>query len=186
MRIVSNIPQAAEAYIKGLEKKADEAVFRALTKTGIAGEAKAKGIIEREAYDTGDLLRSVNSYVIRYPNEMKLVLQASAEQGIFVEEGRKPGKWPNLDALTKWVGRKLREQGVNTKVNVTFDQLKALAKSSKGAQKDAYRMHLSMLYLVGRKIATKGIKGKLIFKRIQSGLLKDFRATLMVEFQAIS
>lgn len=185
MRIVSTIPQAAEAYIKSLEKQADAAVHRSLTKTALIGEARVKGIIEKEAYDTGELLRSVNSFIIKYPNAQKLVVQASAAHGINVEEGRKPGKWPNLNALTKWVGRKLREQGVNTRVNISFDQLKALAASSKGKQKDAYRLHLSVLYMVGRKIATKGIRQKLIFKRIEAGLLRYFRDTLVKEFQSI-
>lgn len=186
MRFTSTIPQKADAYFKALEKKVDDAVYRAMVKTGISAEAKAKRIIELEAYDTGELLRSVNSYVARVPNSMALVVQASAEHGINIEKGRKPGKWPNLNALTKWVGRKLRERGVNTRVNLTFDQLKALAKSSTGAQKNAYRTHLSMLYVIGRKIATKGIREKLIFKRIQSAVLKEFRANLMTEFQSIS
>lgn len=185
MRIVSTIPQAAEAYIKNLEKQADAAVHRALTKTALTGEARVKGIIEREWYDTGETLRSVNSLIVRLPDSQKLILQATAEQAIIGEKGRKPGKWPNLNALTKWVGRKLREQGVNTRVNISFDQLKALAASSKGKQKDAYKLHLSVLYMVGRKIATKGIRQKLIFKRIEAGLLRYFRDTLVKEFQSI-
>lgn len=182
----STIMPAAEAYLKSVEKQAEEAAYRALTKTGLVGEARIKGIIEREAYDTGRFLRSVNSKIYRSPSELRLVIGTNLEYAVMIELGRKPGKFPNLDALTKWVGRKLRARGVNTRVNVTFAQLKQLAKTAKGAQKKAYRQHLGMIYLVGRKIATKGIRQKLIFRRIEDGLLRYFQNELSKEMKTIA
>jgi hypothetical protein len=188
MRITSNVPQKAEGYLKQLLKQVDEAAYRSLSKTGIETEAKAKGIIEKEAYDTGELLRSVTSVIYRSPNLLRLVTLATSPHAIFVELGRKPGKFPNLDALTKWVGRKMREQGINTRVNVTYDQLKEMARSggkkATTAQK-AYRQQLAMIYLVGRKIATRGIREKLIFRRLQQEMLEFFRMDLLKELQSI-
>lgn len=185
MKVKSNIPQKAEEYFARLEREMIGAVERAMTTTGIRGESLAKRSIKQDAYDTGDLLRSVNHYIQRHPDLMTLIVQATAEHAIIIEKGRKPGRFPNLNALTKWTGRKLREEGINTRVNVSFDQLKALAATSTGKQKDAYRAHLSFLYAVGKSIATRGIKGKMIFKRLERELLTFFRNELQKELNAI-
>lgn len=188
--IKSNIEQVAVQWAKDAEKKLAAAVHRALTKTGMVGEARIKGIIEKEAYDTGRFLRSVNSVIYVSPDNMRLVIGTDVAYAIYLEHGRKPGKWPNLDALVKWVGRRLREKGVNATVNVTFDQLKEMAKTrgKKGgstAKAKVAREHLAALYLIGRKIATKGIREKLIFKRIEDGLLAYFRSQLQTEINAL-
>ncbi|QDT46166.1 hypothetical protein Pan258_01830 [Symmachiella dynata] len=187
-KVTSNIVQNGDEWLKEIEQDVEDATYRAMTKTGLVGEARLKGIIEKEAYDTGRLLRSVNSIIQRLPNEIRLVIGTNLEYAFYLEHGRKPGKWPNLDALTKWVGRKLRQQGVGTRVNVSFDQLKSLARTNgKKATKaqEAYRAHLSALYLIGRKIATKGIRGKFIFQRIEAGLLTYFRRELETELNRI-
>lgn len=175
----------ASGDFKKLPQKVRIATTRALTTVGLLGEKRVKGIIEREAYDQGGLLRSVSFEIEQLPKSVKMTLGSSVEHAFYVEFGRKPGKWPNLDALVAWTGRKLREQGINTRVTVSFDQLKQLAETSSGKQKQAYRQHLSFLYLVGRKIATKGIEQKLIFHRIQDGLKRVFRNELQKELSAI-
>lgn len=188
MTVRSTIPQAADAFVARLKKQVTDAAVRSMHKTGIHGEARAKQIIAQEAYDTGEGLRSVTHEVAVLPEQVKLALFAAAEHMYFVEHGRSPGKWPNLDALTKWVGRKLQEQGIPTRVNITFDQLKALTKTGRKkatAQQKAYRQHLTALYLIGRKIATKGIKEKLIFERLQDELLAYFREDFLKELRAI-
>lgn len=161
------------------------ATTRAMTQAGLVGEKRVKGIIEREAYDQGDFLRSVNFEIQQLPKSVKMILGSSVEHAFYVEHGRKPGKFPNLDAMVAWTGRKLREQGVNTRVTVSFDQLQLLANTATGKQKKAYRQHLSFLYLVGRKIATKGIEEKLIFTRVESGLKRYFLNELRKELRAI-
>ena len=190
MRIKSNLPEASKAFLKEIERRAQQAALRAARTAGIRGEALAKRAIAKEAHDTGEGLNSVTHDVVLLPNSVRLAVFAAAEHMYFVEHGRKPGKWPNLDALTKWVGRKLREQGLNTRVNITFDQLKALAKSTgkRGtptASTKAARAHMQALYLIGRKIANKGIKEKLIFKQIEAEILRLFRVELIKELKAL-
>lgn len=184
----SDIPEKADKWLKDIEKHAEAATRRAMVKTGLVGEIRVKAIIEKEAYDTGAGLRSVHHTITKKGDELRLSLSASAAHMIFVEEGRKPGKWPNLNALVKWVGRQLRRKGVNTRVNVTFDQLKQLARTGgrpANAAQQAARQHLAMLYLVGRKIATRGIKEKMIFKRLEAGMLAFFRAELLKELKSV-
>ena len=189
VKINSNIVQATDEWLKQIEEEVNDATFRAMTKTGLVGEARIKSIVEKEAYDTGRLLRSVNTTIETLPEEYRLTIGTNLEYAFYLEHGRKPGKWPNLDALTKWVGRKLRQQGINTKVNVSFDQLKQSAKSNgKKATKSqqAARAHLTAVYLIGRKIATKGIRGKYIFSRIEDGLLAYFRQELQNELNHVN
>lgn len=188
VKVQSDIVAVGDRMLDSLDKKTESAIFRAMQQTGLVGEARVKGIMEKEAYDTGRALRSVTHTVRREGDIMRLVVGTALEYVIAIEKGRKPGKWPNLDALTKWVGRKLRKEGVNTRVNVTFNQLKELARTGgkpATAQQKAYRTHLTVLYLVGRKIATRGIRGKMIFQRIQDGLLAYFRAQAQKELNLI-
>ena len=187
--IKSDIEQKGNAWLKQIEQQAELAVRRAMTRTAVVGEARVKGIMEKEAYDTGRLLRSVTSAIYADKDLLRLVIGSNLDYAINIEKGRKPGKWPNLDALTQWVGRKLRRQGINAMVNVSFDQLKQLAKSGHKpatAQQKAYRLQLAAVFLIGRKIATKGIRQKLIFGRIQDGLLTFFRTEVQKEMKAIS
>lgn len=184
----SNVTQKAQEYLKEREQDAKAAVRKAMTKTLLVGEARVKGIFEKEAFDTGRALRSVHSRIAETPAEIRGFLGSDLGYVEDIEKGRKPGKWPNLDAITKWCGRKLRQKGVNTRVNVTFDQLKELARSGhKPAteQQKAYRQHLAMIYLVGRKIATKGIREKLIFKRLEAALLTYARNEIEKELQLL-
>lgn len=184
----SDIVPKAQAFLKDVERQAEAAVLKAMIRTSIVGEKRVKGVMQKEAYDTGRLLRSVTSEIQRGNDEIRLILGSNLEYAIHVEEGRKPGKWPNVNALLKWVGRQLRHKGINTRVNVTLEQLKQMARTGgKPAtdQQKAYRKHLEVLYLVGRKIATKGIRGKLIFKRLEEGLLAYFRQEAQKELNAI-
>ncbi|WP_146118962.1 HK97 gp10 family phage protein [Blastopirellula marina] len=180
----------AQKWAQEKQKEVEEATYRAMVKTGLVGEARVRGIIEREAHDTGAFLRSISTTIFRNPTYMTLVIASNLEYAFYLEYGRKPGKWPNLDAMTKWVGRKLREEGVNTRVNITFDQLKEMARSAKRgkptAANKAARAHLAALYLIGRKIATKGVRQKLIFKRIEDGLLAYLNSELQKEFAKIA
>ena len=186
--VKSNIVEKADDFLSELERLMEAGVHRALVKTAIVGETRVKGIVEREAYDTGRFLRSVTSTISKGANDLKLVLGTNLDYAVDIEFGRKPGKWPNLDDIVKWCGRKLRAKGVNTRVNVTYDELKALARTGRKkptAQQEAYRTHLSFVFLVGRKIATRGIRQKLIFKRIEPGLLAYFRTLVERELDAI-
>src|SRR5436305_974333 len=108
--IRSDIPEKGDEWLQGLQKQVEDIVYRALVKAALLGEQQVKGIIEKEAYDTGRLLRSVTSTILKSPYLMRLVLGTNLDYAIFVEQGRKPGKWPNLDALVSWCGRHMRRQ----------------------------------------------------------------------------
>ncbi len=186
--IRSNIPEMAEKWAQVTRQAILDAVYRAMVRTALEGESRLKSIIEKEAYDTGRFLRSVNSKIYVSPQELRLIIGSALGYAINIEEGRKPGKWPNISELIKWVGRKLRRQGINTRVNVTLDQLKALAKTGGKAPTEAqkaYRMHLSALFLIGRKIATKGVKEKLFFARMQQQILAFFHAEVQNELNRL-
>ena len=77
--IKSNIPEAADAYFRQLWEKVDAAVYRALVRTGLVGEARVKGIVEKEAYDTGRLLRSVTSVIYKNPDLLKKFVTESGK-----------------------------------------------------------------------------------------------------------
>lgn len=189
MKITSNINEVSAKYLKDLERQVEEAAMRAMQKTATVGEARVKDIMEKEAYDTGRLLRSVTSTIRKTASQLTLTIGTNLEYGLYVERGRKPGKWPNISALIPWVARKLKAKGINARVNVSFEQLKQQAKTLRGskptAATKAARAHLSALYLIGRAIATKGIRQKLIFWRLQDGLLSYFRKNLSEELKAI-
>lgn len=191
VRVRSNIGSEAEKWLKEQEVDLRGAVMLAMKRTQLTGEARIKGIIEKEAHDTGRFLRSITSNISTEADQIILAIGTNLEYAVAIEEGRKPGKWPNLNALVKWVGRKLREKGINARVNITFDQLKAMARSGNGKKKKKNseaviaRQHLAMLYLVGRKIATKGIRQKLIFKRIEAGLQAYLADQIAKEIKAL-
>jgi hypothetical protein len=186
--VKSNIGTVADRWAKEQMQKVEGGIRRAMQKTALVGEARVRGAMEKEAYDTGALLRSVVSSISEADHKLILRIGSNLDYAWFVEHGRKPGKFPNLDALVAWTGRKLKANGVNTRINVSFDELKQLARSGgkpATAQQRAYRSHLAFIYLVGRKIATKGIRGKLIFARIEDGLLAYFRNEVQKELNAL-
>lgn len=190
VQVRSNIPEKAQEYLQELLSETERVAYRAAVKTSLVGESRVKGIMQKEAYDTGRLLRSVTSEIKQSPDELKLIIGSNLEYAVTVEYGRKKGKWPNLTALVKWTGRKLREKGINARVNITFDQLKQMAGGKRkngqaSKQSEIARKHLSFVYAVGMNISKKGIKEKLIFKRIEDGLLGYFRNELQKELQSL-
>lgn len=190
MKIISNIPEVADRWARRVEDDVRKAVQRAALRTARVGELRIQGIIEREAFDRGTFRQSISAVVRVLDAEVVLTISSALEYAFYIEHGRKPGKWPNLDALTGWVGRMLRKEGINTRANITFDQLQQLARQKTqggkaSAQAKAARKHLAAVYLIGRKIATKGIKQKLIFKRVEDGLLRFLRQELEKELNFI-
>ena len=188
MQFRSDLPQKADEFFDGLEKRVADIAYRAAVKTTLVAEARVKGIVEQEAFDTGRALRSVTSEVRRSVDAVVMTTGTNLDYFVDIEFGRKPGKWPNLSAIVAWAGRQLRRQGVNTRVNVSFDQLKALARTGgkpATAQQKAYRQHLDFVFLVGRKIATKGIRQKLIFKRLEPAMLAYYRKEVQAGLAAL-
>lgn len=173
--VTSNIEQVGHAAMDKLEDRVKSAARRALATTGIHGEGLAKAIFESEAKDTGRALNSITSEVIDVSEVLlKVVVGSNLAYVWFIEHGRKPGRFPNLDALVGWTARKLKDAGIGATVNVSFNELKELARVMPGqkatASQKAARIHLGLIFMVGRKIATKGIREKLIFKRIEEEL----------------
>lgn len=190
VRVVSTIVNGGIEWLDSIERQVIKATLKVANHTALLGEKRVKSIMEKEAYDTGRLLRSVNSSVSLLRDYVHLSIGTNLEYAFYVEYGRKPGKFPNVDAIVRWVGRKMREKGINARVNVTFDQLKAMAaqktqRNNPSSQAKIARQQLTAAYLVGRKIAKKGITQKLIFKRLEDGLLSYFSSLLANELQLI-
>ena len=181
MKSITEAPKDLKLFPKKLRK----AVTRAFGKTGIQGEEAAKKNAQRRSFDTGAFHRSIEHEIEQLPQSVLLSVHSDLEYAQFIEEGREPGKFPNLDALVGWTGRKLKSQGINTVTQSSFDNLKQLAKNATGQKKAAFRQHLAFIYLVGRKIATKGIEEKRIFADIERALRRFFLQELSKEIRAI-
>lgn len=87
---------------------------------------------------TGNLINNIKSYVT-WNGSILSVSFDMPDYWVYVENGRRPGKFPPLDKIKQWIKVKpvLPRAGKNGKIP-TENQL---------------------AYLIGRKIATKGIKG---------------------------
>jgi len=116
----------------------------ALKKTGLYLETKIKEQVKDKAYDTWDFLRSVNSRLI---NEETVRVWSNRIQAWIMEYWRRPGKFPNLDALVWWAWRHWFHKDRKTK---PYD---ALSNEAKGK-----------VYILARSIAKKWIKPRRIFR----------------------
>lgn len=102
---------------RGIESLADEfgEVLVTVLKRGLVDEGK---------YATGSLVDTI-SYGVKVNSEGKAVVQISAADYLrYVDKGRRPGKFPNVTALSRWarakgisqravypIGKKIAEQG---------------------------------------------------------------------------
>lgn len=181
---MKDIKHAAKDLLN-LEALVRKACISAAKDTGIRGESKLRMRAYALAYDTGTFARSIEAEIEALPKEIVLTIGSELDYASYIEQGRKAGSFPNLDALVGWTGRKLKGQGINTRTTVTYDQLKLLAKESSGEKKKAYRKHLAFIYLVGRKIAQKGIKEKRIFRDVLKDLEKFFIDQLTFDLDSV-
>lgn len=87
---------------------------------------------------TGNLVNTAKSYVSWNGTVLSVSIDLP-DYWIYTENGRKPGKFPPLDKIKQWIKVK-----------------PILPRASKNGKLPSDE---SLAYLIGRKIATKGIKG---------------------------
>ena len=97
-----------------------------------------QAVVDRTPVDTDKLRGGITSETISvFPDLVGSVSSGPTPYAPVVEYGRKPGKFPPVDVIKKWVIRKLQ---------VPEEEVDSVA------------------FLVGRHIATHGIEGKFMFK----------------------
>ena len=107
---------------------------------------------------TGQLRAGVTGKVITHNLGVVIETGPGAKYVDAVEGGRSPGRFPPVDAIMLWVKRKLR---------VPPGKLKSVA------------------FLVGRKIAKKGIKGKHMFRKAEAKMVGRIKRRIDIASKVI-
>lgn len=108
---------------------------------------KIREEIEVDSYDTGNLARSIT---YRQVSDGVVEVGTNLEYAPVREYGRKPGTFPNLDALVGWSAR--HGMLIYGGATSSYDAL--------------HYKDRSTIYLIARAIAIRGIKGKGTFQRV--------------------
>lgn len=108
--------------------------------------SKLKEQVEKDSYDLGNL---ANSITYRKARPGVVEVGSNLVYAPVREYGRKPGTFPNLDAL---VGRTARKKMIKGGATQSYDSLHYTDKG--------------VVFLVARAIATRGIEGKYTFKKV--------------------
>ena len=91
--------QNIDKVIADVEKKS----WNALYKVWLYLEQKIKQAVEKDSYDTGQLVRSINTQKI---SDEKVVVWTNLEYALIREYWRRPWKFPPLQSLVGWSSRK--------------------------------------------------------------------------------
>ena len=127
-------------------KKIEMTSTRALMYCGEYLQSKLREEIRKDSYDTGNLARSIT---YRKVDDYTVEVGSALEYAAVREYGRKPGTFPNLDALVGWSARKGMITGGATQ---RYD--------------DLYYKDKSTIFLIARAIANRGIEGKHTFENV--------------------
>lgn len=109
-------------------------------------QGKLQEELRKDSYDTGNLARSI---VYRKVDDYTVEVGSALEYAAVREYGRKPGTFPNLDALVGWSARKGMITGGATQ---RYD--------------DLYYKDKGTIFLIARAIATRGIEWKHTFRNV--------------------
>ena len=144
--------------VDGFIKKVKMDANRALLYCAEYLQGKIREQLSIDSYDTGNLARSVT---YRQVEDGVVEVGSALEYAPVREYGRKPGRFPNLDALVGWTASKgMITGGATQKYN-------NLHYKDKG-----------VVFLVARAIAIRGIKGKHTFWNVyvqeQENIIKLF------------
>jgi hypothetical protein len=136
-----------------MEEKLIEIVADILFKHGekIADETR-KLIKQKKKVNTGALEQSVK-FQVEVRDQIISLSLSMVEYGAFVNDGRKAGKFPNVEAIRTWV----RQKGLTMK-----------RKSKMPRDKEVK----TLAYLIGRKISRVGIKPVRIVPRVDVQLIR--------------
>lgn len=119
---------------------------KALLYCGEYLQGKIREQLSVDSYDTGALARSVT---YRQVEDGVVEVGTNLEYAPIREYGRKPGRFPNLDALVGWSARHGMITGGATQ---RYDNLHYKDKGT--------------IFLIARAIAVRGIKGKHTFENV--------------------
>lgn len=129
-----------DKVIADVEKKSGNA----LLKVWMYLEQKIKKQVEKDSYDTGQLARSITTQKI---SDEKVVVGTNLEYALIREYGRRPWKFPPLQALVGWTARKGM---ISWWATSKFEDLHYIDKGK--------------IFVIARAIARNWIKGKHTFE----------------------
>lgn len=93
----------------------------------------------------------------------------------WVDKGRKPGKMPPFDDIARWV---------NTKRTLAIDKSKRIVKKGNRLSDLKASRKNSIIYLIRRKIAKKGIEPTNFFTdTLKKGFVTDFKKAVATEYK---
>lgn len=123
-----------------------------LNEYGAKVTAELTDNLEHDRKNASGNLSSSIKFQVRIVGQLYTFELTMAEYWKFVDKGRRPGKFPPREAILQWmtnkrIGSFLRGSGKNKAVGK-----KSILATNLQAQR-------SIAYLIGRKIARKGIKG---------------------------
>ena len=124
----------------------DKASEKALMKCWFYLENQIKKEMKKDSYDTWMLVRSINTRKI---SSEEVLVWTNLEYALVREYGRKPWKFPPLDALVGWSARKGM---ISWWATSRYDDLHYLDKG--------------IVYIIARSIAENGIEGKYTFQKV--------------------
>ena len=134
--------EGVDKFIKQVKMDAN----KALLYCGEYLQGKLREQLSIDSYDTGALARSVT---YRLVEDGVVEVGTNLEYAAIREYGRKPGRFPNLDALVGWSARHGMIEGGATQ---RYDELHYKDKG--------------VIFLVARAIARRGIQGKHTFENV--------------------
>lgn len=129
-----------DKVIAEVEKKSGTA----LLKVWMYLEQQIKKQVEKDSYDTGQLARSINTQKI---SDEKVVVWTNLEYALIREYGRRPWKFPPLQALVGWTARK----GI-------------ISWWATSKYDDLHYEDKGKIFIIARAIARRWIKGKHTFE----------------------
>lgn len=135
--------------------------------------ALTKNLQEEDKIATGNLIQSIKFPVKVFGTKYVATLSMD-DYWKFVEEGRKPGSFPPVDKILQWTiekGLTLNPLSNRRKKLIRGLKHKKLKKAVKQISKEKLRK--SLAFLIGRKIATKGIEPTHFVKKVMTQELID-------------
>lgn len=153
-----------EDYNKNMPQDVDRIIRAGLDR--LAAEAQRVAVQEAPA-NTGALRNSILTFREYDPPEYKAGIATNLAYGIVMEEGRRPGAWPPVAAIQRWVWLKRREfvlrifpsRGVSASA-VRRRGGRIVARRPTQAQQVR-----QIAFLVSRKIKERGIPGHGFFRK---------------------
>ena len=131
-----------DEILKSVEKKSGIA----LMKCWMYLEGKLKDEVKNDSYDTWQLARSITTTQV---SENKVLVGTNLDYALIREYGRKPWKFPPLQALVGWTARKGMISGWATQ-----------------RYEDLHYTDKGVIFIIARAIAKKWIQWKHTFERV--------------------